>query len=416
MLYRRAAMARRVAVLGGGLQGACVALELARAGVAVDLFDRRERCLGGASAHNEGKIHLGFVYANDPSLATSRTMVRGAVAFAPLLRRWLGDAIDRIPVSSPFHYVVHDESMVGADEVERHLALCRALALQEGGDGPPDYFGSDWREPSVRLPAVETAAMFDRRRVRAAFRTPEVGIDSRALAALVRARLAAEELIACRHATLVRGVEPNGAAVRVEYEVRGGAAGSAAYDHVVNTLWDGRLAVDASAGLAPPRPWLYRLKHYVRTHAPGAAASIPSTTIVLGAYGDVVAYGDGGLYMSWYPAGLAGTSSAISPPRWEPAPEGPATAALRSVTHAELEAVIPAVGGLSREAVESAEVNGGVIFAWGETDIDDPASELHERHAIGPRSHGRYHSVDTGKLTMAPLHGKTVADRILAAA
>ncbi len=66
--------------------------------------------------------------------------------------------------------------------------------------------------------------------------------------------------------------------------------------------------------------------------------------------------------------------------------------------------------------VESCEVGGGVIVAWGETDIDDPASGLHERHAIGPRSHGRYHSVDTGKLTMAPRFGKLAADRILAAA
>jgi len=35
----------RVAVLGGGLQGACVAMELAARGIAVDLFEARERCL-----------------------------------------------------------------------------------------------------------------------------------------------------------------------------------------------------------------------------------------------------------------------------------------------------------------------------------------------------------------------------------
>ena len=37
------------------------------------------------------------------------------------------------------------------------------------------------------------------------------------------------------------------------------------------------------------------------------------------------------------------------------------------------------------------------------------------RHAIGPQSHGRYHTVDTGKLTTAPLFGKRLADTILAA-
>jgi hypothetical protein len=38
---------------------------------------------------------------------------------------------------------------------------------------------------------------------------------------------------------------------------------------------------------------------------------------------------------------------------------------------------------------------------------------LHHRYAIGPRTRGRYHTVDTGKLTMAPLFGKAVADRIV---
>ena len=63
----------RVAVLGGGLQGACVALELSRHGVKVDLYEKSDQCLSQASAHNEGKMHLGYVYANDRSLRTART-------------------------------------------------------------------------------------------------------------------------------------------------------------------------------------------------------------------------------------------------------------------------------------------------------------------------------------------------------
>ena len=58
--------------------------------------------------------------------------------------------------------------------------------------------------------------------------------------------------------------------------------------------------------------------------------------------------------------------------------------------------------------------HGGVIFAWGESDIDDSASGLHERYATGPLSVGRYHTVDTGKLTTAPMYARAVADRIRA--
>ena len=62
----------RAAVLGAGLAGSCVALELTDAGFEVALFDRAEQPLTRASAANEGKIHLGLVYANDPSGRTAQ--------------------------------------------------------------------------------------------------------------------------------------------------------------------------------------------------------------------------------------------------------------------------------------------------------------------------------------------------------
>ena len=176
----------RVAVLGGGLQGACVAMELASAGICVDLYEKGDRCLTQASAQNEGKIHLGYVYANDRTLNTARTMVRGALRFAPLLRRWLGREVDAIPVSAPFHYVVHAGSLLSVEEVENHFRQAHAIALEAGGGAPPDYFGADYRVPPARLSARECEVLFDRRAAAAAFRTPEIGIDPEALAVLVR--------------------------------------------------------------------------------------------------------------------------------------------------------------------------------------------------------------------------------------
>jgi hypothetical protein len=105
---------------------------------------------------------------------------------------------------------------------------------------------------------------------------------------------------------------------------------------------------------------------------------------------------------------MTGSSSGFLPPPTDSGdPEG-----LRRAILEGLGAVVPQVAGL--DGLASYEVKRGVIFAWGDTDIDDPASGLHDSHAIGPRTHGRYHTVDTGKLTMAPLFGKAVADRILA--
>ena len=67
----------RVAVIGGGLQGVGIALELSVAARQSTLFEKRGELLTQASFNNEGKIHLGFVYAMDRNLATARLMARG---------------------------------------------------------------------------------------------------------------------------------------------------------------------------------------------------------------------------------------------------------------------------------------------------------------------------------------------------
>ena len=386
-------------------------MELASAGISVDLYDKNDRCVTQASAQNEGKIHLGYVYANDRTLSTARTMIKGTITFSSLMRRWLGSDVDTIPVSSPFYYVVHTESLLSVAEVESHFRASHAIALEESRGVPLDYFGNDYRAPPIRMSEAECASLFDRRSVSAAFKTPEISIDPEALAALVRARLSADPRIRLLLRAQVHGVEQNAKGVTVDFEVSGSRTRER-YDHVVNALWDGRLAVDKTAGLAPERPWLYRVKHYLRLRAPGIASTIPPTTIVLGPFGDIAPYGSGELYLSWYRAGMRGASSDLSPPPWPLALDEPASMAMRQAILDGLVQIVPAVADLTPDAVEFCRIKGGIIFAWGKTDIHDPTSGLHERFAIGPRLRGRYHTIDTGKLNMAPLFGKTVADRI----
>ncbi|MGI8631595.1 MAG: FAD-dependent oxidoreductase [Solirubrobacterales bacterium] len=402
----------RVAVLGGGLQGACVAMELAAGGATVDLFEARERCLTAASSQNEGKIHLGYVYANDPTRSTAQIMVRGALSFWPLLRRWLGDAAQSIPVSRPFNYVVHARSLLSAEQVEGHLHACHELARQEIGSEAADYLGHDPRVAPVRLSRHELAALYDRESVSAAFRTPERAIDPEALAGLVRRRLDVDPSIRCRPGSRVQAVQRRNGGHEVEF-LHAGRVRRERYDQVVNALWESRLAVDRTMGIEPPRRWMWREKHYVRVSA--GHYDVPCTTIVLGPFGDVVAYPDGDLYLSWYPVGLRGVSTELAPPAWPSASAGGFSDELRHGIQEGLTAIVPAVGRLPSQ-IDGAKIKRGLIFAWGQSDIDDPASELHERHAIGVHSFEGYHSVDTGKLTTAPLFGKVAADRVLAAA
>ena len=60
-----------------------------------------------------------------------------------------------------------------------------------------------------------------------------------------------------------------------------------------------------------------------------------------------------------------------------------------------------AVPGLEEATIK--KVDAGAIFSWGETDIDDPRSEIHERFDVGVHAYDGYFSIDTGKFTTAPL-------------
>lgn len=110
-----------VGVLGGGLQGCCTALALAERKVRVTLFDKNDALLSRAAAANEGKIHLGYMYAGDPTLSTAKTMMAGALSFAPFLERYLGRPAGSFSVSVPATYIVHRDSQQNAEDCCAYL-------------------------------------------------------------------------------------------------------------------------------------------------------------------------------------------------------------------------------------------------------------------------------------------------------
>jgi hypothetical protein len=121
---------------------------------------------------------------------------------------------------------------------------------------------------------------------------------------------------------------------------------------------------------------------------------------------------DGTAYLSWYPAGLRGWVNDLEPPEnWDAPCRGevdPSEAVeIAAATRAGIADWCPAMARL-----EPMHVDAGAIVALGESDVDDAGSGLHARSRIGVGSHARYHSVDPGKLTTAPLFAIEVADRV----
>lgn len=394
-----------IAILGAGIMGCCAALALAERGRRVVLFDRRAAPMLEASLHCEGKLHLGFVYAADPSFRTVRRMQQGAAAFLPVLARWIPrGALERL-LSDPFLYAVHRDSQVPAEALAAHFAR-----VAENWSGPASWAA---HRP---LPRTAREALFDPARIVAAFETGEPAIDTHGVARLLRDAVAAEPRIALRTGFMVEAVEADG---RGGQHVRGTEAGAARregrFAAVLNCLWANRAAVDVASGLAPPGEFLTRFKLGLRTRRVADAPPPPSVTFVLGPFGDIVTWPDGQLFLSWYPAGMIGTARDLRQGDWQRMRADLDAPAIARATLEGVAELCPSV----RAAVDLGDpdliLDGGAIYALGRTDIDDPASRLHERSEVGlVASRGTHHSVDTGKYTLAPWLALSLAERIAA--
>ena len=401
----------RVGVLGGGLQGCCVAIALAERAVRVTLFDKNDALLSRTAVANEGKIHLGYMYAGDPTLSTAKTMITGALAFAPFLERYLARPGQSFSLSVPATYIIHRDSQQSVENVCAYLKTVHGL-INEAADGRKQaYFGKDLSVPLRDWSAAEKATEFDPENALAAVSTPEVAIDPIALAKILREYIAVHSFIEVRCGRTILGAEMEHDRICVLSDGHDGFSRDS-FDQVVNALWDGRLKLNEALGFRANRPWLHRLKYGVSFRLPSNAKPPPSATFVLGPFGEVVTYSDGVIYLTWYPECLRAISTDVTPPDWDTYPPEPLRSRIIRGTLRALSAIVRSIGDLDAESLLEVSVKGGAIVAWGKTDICDPTSELHRRFEIGVTSEGRFHSVDPGKLTMAPYFAEVCAERI----
>jgi glycine/D-amino acid oxidase-like deaminating enzyme len=396
-----------VAVLGGGIMGCATAIALTRRGVDVTLFDAADRLLARASRWNEGKIHLGYLYAGDPSLATAQRLLPGGLAFRRLIQTLLGESIGPAIGDDDEIYLVHRQSVAGAAATVRYLDAVASLVRAH-----PEVAGSvapeAGRAPDALSPA-DLARLTDSPEIVAGFRVAERSVSTTWIADRLEAVALDTPRLRLRLGARVTGV----AAVsdrddRLRVETTDDRDGP--YDAVVNALWEGRLAVDQSVGLVPPAEisHRYRVAAFVRLTHP---IDVPSAVIGTGPFGDAKRFGDRDVYLSWYPAGLLAESDAPAPAG---DPRGSADDEAR-VLHeilTRLGDVLPAVRQVPA-AIDHARIRGGWVYASGRGSLAHPASTLHRRDRVGIQRAGRYLSVDTGKYSLAPWLAQQVADQLV---
>jgi hypothetical protein len=314
-------------------------------------------------------------------------------------------------LSVPATYIVHRDSQKNTEEVCAYLKTVHALINEAAQGRKQDYFARDLSAPLQFWSAAKKDAEFDPQIAMAAVSSPEVAINPQALAQLIRERIAVHPMIEIRCNRTIVGAENQRNGLIVITDGQDGLSRDS-FEHVVNALWDGRLVLNEILGLKTNRPWLHRLKYGVSFRLPPNVKPPPSATFVLGPFGEVVTYGDGIIYLTWYPQCVLAITTAVKPPEWDTSPPEPLRSRIITGTFRALSEIVVSLRDLDGEGLPEATVKGGAIVAWGETDIYDPASELHRRFEIGVTSEGRFHSVDPGKLTMAPYFAEICAERI----
>lgn len=127
----------RVAVIGGGVFGCTIAVDLARAGASVKLFEARFDILDGATSRCQARLHRGYHYPR--SDATAMAARDAAAEFSARYRR----AIDPIR----HHYVIAPGSKTTPTD---YLAFCDRLGLPYEVVKPPKQVHTS--ELCVRVP------------------------------------------------------------------------------------------------------------------------------------------------------------------------------------------------------------------------------------------------------------------------
>jgi glycine/D-amino acid oxidase-like deaminating enzyme len=396
---------RRVAILGGGMLGVCTALELAARGQRVTLIEGMPEILQGASRWNEGKIHLGFLYAADAGFNTAKRVIPGGLAFVDLVERFVGCSLDRFSTEDDV-YLVHRDSVVNADAFAVY-ANRNAELVRDAARGGSRYLTNVKSARVDRLSASELAAFTPSADIVAAFRVPERSVSTVPIADLLSRAVHAEPNMDVRAGTWIDGVRRRDDGRYDVLACSGRAADLDGFDVVVNALWEGRLAVDATLGIVEKAPWSHRFRAAVFANVP--SNQLHGAVVCTGPFGDVNRYADGRVYLSWYDAGLLAEGSAVEPPRTAAALTPERREKVLKETLASLAKFYPGLDEVGANAT-ALDVHGGWVYAIGSGSLADRESLLHRRDRFATTVDRGYISVDTAKYSLAPWLAQQVAD------
>ena len=236
-------------MLGAGVQGVCASLALHRRGYGVTVIDRSPNALLRTSLRNEGKVHLGFLFANDRSMRTAELLMQGALRFSNLVDGWFGAAMPWAEFSTrTFAYCLGTTSLLTGDEILSHYENVQSLYDKLSEDRSLNYLGTQpgriWTESqSSSIPELS------RRYASPLADTLEVALDRDLMNDWMRDRFNDNDEITRRYNHTVIAVSRGPQSFMVQCIGPDQSDVSFNADIVVNCLWDGRLAIDQTMGI-----------------------------------------------------------------------------------------------------------------------------------------------------------------------
>lgn len=276
-----------MAIIGCGAFGAMAALRLAARGVAVTVFERRERPLLGASYNNQNRLHLGFHYPRDDE--TARQSIRG---FERFRREFEPCILGGFPNA---YFVASEGSLVTPPQ---YLAFCTRMGLRFERIDPAAY------DPAVQ--GVDLGVLTD-----------EVVYDSAILAQLILQRLRAARIEPCFNARVDR-LERRGAGFRLWVE----GAPARDFDAVVNcTYAEVNTLTDQLGHPVQAYQYEYTMVPIIEWAHPPVGVSIMD-----GAFMTVLPFGRTGAYLLYHVAHsvIAEHVGPHMPPSWRNPADAPA--------------------------------------------------------------------------------------------
>ncbi len=251
----------KVAVVGGGIFGATIALKLAKEGADVTLFERAPDLLMGASFNNQNRLHLGFHYPRDDE--TARQCIKGFQRFKNEFSECINEGFENA------YFIANKNSKVTPNE---YLSFCNHLGLKY-----------EVLNLNLFTPFVDNVVL--------GIKTEEVVYDCGILRELIRGRFAASNVLTKFDVDITKI-----ARVQRGYTIGSDNDNYGFFDAVINSTYANINRLNSQLGLETPE-WQYEY-----TMIPIVEWDRPplGITIIDGAFMTVLPYGKTGKFLLYH--------------------------------------------------------------------------------------------------------------------